>query len=80
MGQAKSIDDQIIGYLNQLSDKKKKAVLTVVKTFAEETPSLWDIMPEEVQKGLVKSISQSKKGIGKSQSDILAKYNKWLKK
>jgi len=34
-----SIDKQINNYLAQLNEKQKKAVLTVVKTFAEEQES-----------------------------------------
>jgi hypothetical protein len=80
MAQAKNIDHQIINYLSQLSDKKKKAVLSVVKTFAEDSPTLWDIMPDEVRKGIDKGIEQSKKGLGKSHSEIMKKYSKWLRK
>ena len=36
MGAAKAIDQQIADYLIQLNAKQKQAVLTVVKTFAEE--------------------------------------------
>jgi hypothetical protein len=74
------IDRQIINYLSYLSEKKKKAVLSVVKTFAEETVTLWDLMPEEVQQGVEKGIAQSKKGMGKSHEEVMMKYNKWLKK
>jgi hypothetical protein len=33
MTKTQKLDQQILGYLYQLSDKKKKAVLTVVKNF-----------------------------------------------
>src|ERR1700722_17506860 len=59
-------DQQILNYLGYLSEKKKKAVLSVVKTFAEETITLWDLMPDEVRRYLDISIQQSKKGIGRS--------------
>ena len=36
MGAVKAIDKQINNYLGQLNEKQKKAVLTVVKTFADE--------------------------------------------
>lgn len=36
MSAATKLDKQIYDYLIQLNDKQKKAVLTVVKTFAEE--------------------------------------------
>jgi hypothetical protein len=36
MSEAKKLDDQISTYLAKLNDDQKKAVLTVVKTFAKE--------------------------------------------
>ena len=36
MSAVKAIDKQINNYLGQLNEKQKKAVLTVVKTFADE--------------------------------------------
>jgi hypothetical protein len=44
MGVAKKLDQQINDYLGQLNPKQKKAVLTVVKTFAEEQleSDLWE--------------------------------------
>jgi putative addiction module component (TIGR02574 family) len=43
MSAATKLDKQINEYLIQLNDKQKKAVLTVVKTFAEEQESdLWE--------------------------------------
>lgn len=41
MGTAISIDKQINNYLEQLNIKQKKAVLTIVKTFADEY-NIWD--------------------------------------
>lgn len=43
MSAATKLDKQINDYLLQLNDKQKKAVLTVVKTFAEEQENeLWE--------------------------------------
>jgi len=36
MGVTAKLDKQINNYLGQLNNKQKKAVLTVIKTFAEE--------------------------------------------
>jgi hypothetical protein len=69
-------DQQIVNYLGHLSEKKKKAVLSVVKTFAEETLTLWDLMPDEVKKDVELSIRESKKGIGKSHEEVMKKYSK----
>ena len=80
MAHAKNIDQQILSYLEQLSEKKKQAVLTVVKTFAEETITLWDMMPDEVKQDLETGIEQSKKGLGRPHDEVMKKYKKWLKK
>lgn len=79
-GNTTTTDQQIVNYLGYLSEKKKKAVLSVVKTFAEETLTLWDLMPDEVKKDVEKSIEQSKKGIGRSHKEVMKKYSRWLKK
>jgi hypothetical protein len=44
MSAVKAIDKQINNYLGQLNEKQKKAVLTVVKTFAGEkaAPDYWE--------------------------------------
>lgn len=49
-------------------------------TFEKKTVILFDRMPNEVQKGLEKSIEQSKNGLGRSHEDVIKKYNKWFKK
>lgn len=36
MSEAKKLEEQISSYLTKLNDDQKKAVLTVVKTFAKE--------------------------------------------
>ena len=46
MGAVKAIDKQINSYLGQLNEKQKKAVLTVVKTFADEQ-SAYDYWEDE---------------------------------
>lgn len=80
MKQINAIDKEIISYLKLLSDKKKEAVLTIVKTFAEDTYSLYDLMPQEVREDVDRSLEQSKNGEGKKHVDVMKKYDKWLKK
>lgn len=41
MGVAQSLDKRINSYLSHLNIKQKEAVLTVVKTFAEEETDTW---------------------------------------
>ena len=36
MSTAKKLEEEIVSYLTRLNENQKKAVLTVVKTFAEE--------------------------------------------
>ena len=52
MAATSTIDKQINNYLPQLTVKQKKAVLTVVKTFAEEQNEENDIYSEEFKKEL----------------------------
>ena len=46
MSAVKAIDKQINSYLGQLNENQKKAVLTVVKTFADEK-SAYDYWEDE---------------------------------
>ena len=80
MAHAQSLDIKIAGYVSLLSDKKKKAVLTVVKTFAEDEADIWDEMPNEIKASVKLGIKQSEKGLGKPHDEVLKKYKKWLKK
>jgi len=67
MGTAKSIDKQITHFLPRLNSRQKETVLTVVKTFAEETdPGMWkdkafmaemDRRFSEMEKGKVKTFT-----------------------
>ena len=70
-----TIDKEIIGYLALLTNKKKKAVLSVVKTFAEDSLTLWDLMPDEVRKSVERGIEQSEKGIGRSHAEVMKSYS-----
>jgi len=80
MGHAQSIDSKIAGYVSLLSAKRKKAVLTVVKTFAEDEVDLWDEMPDEIKESVKKGLAESEKGLGKPHAEVMKKYRKWLKK
>ena len=51
-----------------------------MKTLAEETFTLCDVIPDEVRKGVERAIEQSKKVMGRSHEDVMKKYKKWLKK
>ena len=61
MTATQKLDYQILGYLSQLSDKKKKAVLTVVKTFAEDDDiEYWNEMPAEIKQSINLGLQQAK--------------------
>jgi alpha-amylase/alpha-mannosidase (GH57 family) len=47
-----SIDKKITNYLGQLTDKQKKAVLSVVKTFAEEQEYIHEEYSNELKQEL----------------------------
>lgn len=76
MTRIQKIDTQIINYLNFLSIKEKQAVLSVVKTFAEDETDIWDEIKASVKIGL----EESKNGLGISHEQAMKKYKKWLKK
>ena len=80
MAHTATIDREILSYLEQLSDKKKKAFLSFIKTFAEDKLTLWDIMPDEVRDSVERGIAQSKNGLGKPHEQVMQKYSKWLRK
>jgi predicted transcriptional regulator len=80
MGHAQSIDSKIADYVSFLSDKKKKTVLAVVKTFAEDETDLWDEMPDEIKASVKRGLKESEKGLGKPHEEVMKKYRKWLKK
>lgn len=72
MAHAQSIDNKIAGYLSLLSEKKKKAVLTVVKTFAEDEVDLWDEMPDEIKASVKKGMEESEKGLGRPHAEVMS--------
>ncbi len=81
MSQVPNLDKQISHYLSSLSEKKKKAVLTVVKTFAEEQEQdLWNELPDEIKASVLIGLEESKTGDGKTHSQMMKKYSKWLKR
>ncbi len=80
MGYAQSIDSKIANYVSFLSEKKKKTVLAVVKTFAEDETDLWDEMPDQIKASVKQGMKESEKGLGKSHAEVMKKYRKWLKK
>ena len=81
MTATQKLDSQINHYLSHLSDKKKKAVLTIVKTFAEvDNAEYWNQMPDEVKQSISKGLQQADAGIGKPHQEVMKKYKKWLGK
>jgi hypothetical protein len=80
MGHAQSIDRKIADYVSFLSDKKKKAVLTVVKTFAEDETDLWDEMPNEIKAEVNAALKELDAGKGIAHDKVMKGYAKWLKK
>jgi hypothetical protein len=68
-----------LGYLSQLSNKKKKAVLTVVKTFAEDDETqYWNDLPEDIKFSIETGLKQA--DVGVPHETVMKKYKKWLNK
>ena len=57
-----SLDKKINSYLGQLNDKQKKAVLGVVKTFAEEQEPEFEEYSDELKKELDEAYEAYKNG------------------
>ena len=57
-----SLDKRINSYLEQLNDKQKKAVLTVVKTFAEEQEHEFEEYSDELKEELDEAYEAYKNG------------------
>ena len=60
----KSIDTKIINYLNVLNIDEKKAVLSVVQTFAKESKhkDFWDELSKEQQTLIDKAMKEADEG------------------
>ena len=80
MGAIKLIDQEISQYLPHLSAKQKRAVLSVVKTFAAEQQDWWDEISEEQQRAIDQSLAEMKAGKLTPHDEVMKKYKKWLKK
>jgi predicted transcriptional regulator len=75
------LDAQILGYLSHLSNRKKKAVLTVVKTFAEDDDAeYWNEMTSEIKESISIGLQQANGGLGKPHAEVMKKYKKWIGK
>ncbi len=57
-----SIDKKINTYLSQLNDKQKKAVLTLVKTFAEDQEPEFEEYSDELKRELDEAYEAYKNG------------------
>lgn len=81
MSAAEKLQSEINHYLALLSDRKKKAVLTVVKSFVEQQElDLWDELSDNVKASIMRGLKQSKQGKGTPHHLVMKKYERWLKK
>lgn len=80
MSTAKSVDLEIAQYLFHLNAKRKNAVLTVVKTFAEEQKDWWDETCTEQQDAIDRALDEVKAGKLTPHEEVMKTYAKWLKK
>lgn len=77
---ATNLDQQITQYLPQLSERQKKTVLTVVKSFMDEQKDWWNEISEEQQHAIDRSLAEMKAGKLIPHDDVMKKYRKWQKK
>lgn len=80
MSAIRAIEREITNYLPQLNNEQKRAVLSVVKTFASEQKDWWDEISAEQQQAIDKSLAEVKAGKVTPHEEVMKKYKKWLKK
>ena len=73
------LDEEIIQHLPQLNERQKKAVLTVVKTFAVEQKDWWDEISDEQKAAIDRSLVEMNEGKLTPHDDVMVKYQKWMK-
>lgn len=80
MGKAtKNIDTKIIGYLSALNVNEKKAVLSVVETFAKEAKTgsdFWAELNNEQKEAVERAIKEADEGKIKSHMQIMKSLRK----
>jgi hypothetical protein len=74
----KSIDTKIINYLSVLNNDEKKAVLSVVETFARESKpkDFWDELSKEQQVMIDKAIKEADEGKLTSHQSVMKRLRK----
>jgi len=82
MAATTAIDKQITSFLLQLTPKQKKAVLGVVKTFAEEETNAWndDDYSKEMNKRFAEYETGKVKGYSLSETEARARQAYQVKK
>jgi TRAP-type C4-dicarboxylate transport system substrate-binding protein len=76
---AKTIDTKIIDYLSVLNVEEKKAVLSVVETFAKESnqsADFWDELSKEQQVAIDRAIKEADAGKLTSHKMVMKKLRK----
>jgi hypothetical protein len=74
----KSIDTKIINYLSVLNNDEKKAVLSVVETFAKESKpkDFWDELSKDQQTIIDKAIKEADEGKLTAHQIVMKKLRK----
>lgn len=73
-----ALDTKIMNYLSELNNDEKKAVLTVVETFAKESKpkDFWDELSKEQQTLIDKAIKEADEEKLTGHSDVMRKLRK----
>ncbi len=75
---AQTIEKEIAKYVHQLNSNQKKAVLSVVKTFAIEKKDWWDELSKEQIAAIKEAEAELDAGKGIPHAQVLKKLQKWL--
>lgn len=75
---AQALEKEIAKYVHQLNSTQKKAVLSVVKTFAVEKKDWWDELNEEQIAAIKEAEAELDAGKGIPHEQVMKKLRKWL--
>ena len=72
-----ALDMAINSYLGHLNTQQKEVVLSVVKTFAGEEDSWWEMVETAAQPAIQEALLQEKEGKVTSNAVVMKSFEQW---
>lgn len=76
MDATQTLDSELLGDWALLNDHQKKAVLDLVKAFANAESDWWDEIEEKAASSINKGLQQARLGLGTSHEEVMKQYTK----